>query len=202
MGEKTARKSPTAFPAAPQKDCNDTRIGVGYAVGWGDNTTNALKKEGNRGEIYVGDAEDNWVHSVTVGEESVPGPFKGHGGVENPVLEKMFGETPEALANAFGDEQGISSTNKGTRAAPSNEDAAHWYSNCGPQTQRTVTTGSGEHIVIGNSKNASGHASEKELEEGFPNGTLGPDLPRLQQIRGHPLQDLPGHVRPARQQGR
>ena len=30
-------------PTGSQLDCNDTRIGVGYAVGWGDNTANPLK---------------------------------------------------------------------------------------------------------------------------------------------------------------
>ena len=161
-------------PSGNQNDCNDSRIGVGYAVDWGDNTANPLKEEGGAGEVYVGDAEDNWVHSVTTGEENVAGPFKGHGGANFTVNEMMFGETPEALTYAFGDEQGISSTDKGTRAVPDKADAEHWYSNCGPSAQETVTTGSGEHIVIGNSKDASGHASEKELEEGYPNGRWGP----------------------------
>src|SRR5689334_17385654 len=30
-------------PNGPQKDCNDSRIGVGYAIGWGDNTLHPLK---------------------------------------------------------------------------------------------------------------------------------------------------------------
>ena len=62
------------------------------------------------------------------------GPFKGHGGSNFMVNEKMLGETPEALTYGFGNAQGISSTDKGTRAVPSKEDAEHWVSNCGPSS--------------------------------------------------------------------
>src|ERR1700740_317806 len=55
-------------PNGPQKDCNDSRIGVGYSISWGDNTLHPLKVQGTNELLYVGDAEDNWGHSVTQGE--------------------------------------------------------------------------------------------------------------------------------------
>jgi hypothetical protein len=143
-------------PNGPQQDCNDSRIGVGYAVSWGDNTAHPLKPHNTTELIFVGDANDNWVHSVTAGRQTVPGPFK-----PTPVQieEEMFGETLDAVLNGFGP-QGIS--NGASDASPTNTEAQHWVSNCGPTAQSLVN---GQ--LIGNS-------NPGEPTKGFPNGTWGP----------------------------
>jgi hypothetical protein len=143
-------------PTGSQKDCNDSRIGVGYAMIWGDNTANELKVQNTNEIVYVGDSSDNWVHSVTEGAQTVAGPFK-----KGPATleESMLGETPEALANGFGP-QGISTG--ATGATPTKADAEKWVSNCGPTAQSVVN---GQ--TIGNSK-------PSEPQNGFPNGTWGP----------------------------
>jgi acyl-CoA hydrolase len=143
-------------PNGPQKDCNDSRIGVGYAVIWGDNTANPLKVQGTNELVYVGDANDNWVHSVTQGTQTVDGPFKPAPGT---VTESMLGETEDATINGFGP-QGISTG--ATDAVPTKADAEKWFSNCGPTAQSVVN---GQ--TIGNSKPG-------EPQNGFPNGTWGP----------------------------
>jgi uncharacterized repeat protein (TIGR01451 family) len=56
-----------AVPSGGQKDCNDSRIGVGYAVDWGDNAANKPLPGPNGAKIYPGDAQDDWVHSVSEG---------------------------------------------------------------------------------------------------------------------------------------
>ncbi len=144
-------------PNGAQKDCNDSRIGVGYAVSWGDNMTNPLKVQGKNELIYVGTAQDDWVHSVTVGTQTVDGPFK-----KGPATleESMLGETPEGMMYMFGKNQGISTG--ATTAIPTKEDAEHWVSNCGPTKQSKVN---GQTI---------GNSNPGEPEQGFPNGTWGP----------------------------
>jgi uncharacterized repeat protein (TIGR01451 family) len=143
-------------PNGPQKDCNDSRIGVGYAIGWGDNTANPLKPKNSTEIIYVGDAEDDWVHSVTQGTQTVDGPFKP---TPSKVTESMLGETLDAHNHGFGP-QGIS---PGTPTArPTKAQAEHWVSNCGPTAQSVVN---GQ--TVGNSK-------PTEPQNGFPNGTWGP----------------------------
>ncbi len=143
-------------PNGAQKDCNDSRIGVGYSVAWGDNTANPLKVQGGNELIYVGTATDNWVHSVTEGTQTVAGPFK-----KGPAMveESMLGETPEGMLYGFGP-QGISTG--ATAAVPTKQDAERWVSNCGP-TQQSKVNGQ----TIGNSNPA-------EPEQGFPSGTWGP----------------------------
>ena len=143
-------------PNGAQKDCNDSRIGVGYAVSWGDNNANPLRKQGNEPTIYVGTPTDNWVHSVTQGTIKVAGPFKSGGGL---VEESMLGETPEAMLYGYGS-QGISTG--AVSAVPTNEDAAHWYSNCGPTAQSEVN---GQKV---------GNSNPANPEQGYPNGTWGP----------------------------
>ena len=145
-------------PNGAQKDCNDSRIGVGYAVDWGDNTANGpLTVKGTTEKIYVGTATDNWVHSVTVGTQTVDGPFK-----KGPATleESMLGETPEGMLFGFGDEQGISTG--ASSAVPTEADASHWFSNCGPTKQSEVN---GQKI---------GNSDPGAPEEGFPSGTWGP----------------------------
>lgn len=150
-----------------QTDCNDQRIGVGYAVSWGDNQDNAIAAKGNSPAVYVGDAQDNWVHSVSQDRESktassggvnmtFDGPFKSGSGT---VTETMSGQTPDAAANGFGP-QGISSG--ASSASPSSTDASHWYSNCGP-TQQSVVNG----VTIGNS-------NPSNPTQGIPAGQWGP----------------------------
>jgi hypothetical protein len=143
-------------PSGSQKDCNDSRIGVGYAVIWGDNTVNPLKVQGTNELVYVGDANDDWVHSVTQGTQTVDGPFK-----KGPATlsESMLGETPDAVLGGFG-AQGISTG--ATAAIPTKADAESWVSNCGPTAQSVV-----DGQTIGNSK-------PSEPANGFPNGTWGP----------------------------
>ena len=140
-------------PSGGQKDCNDTRVGVGYAVDWGDNTTNPLEKQGSEPIVYVGDAKDDWVHSVTEGKDQVvDGPFKKS---PETLVESMEGETPEK----FG-EQGISTG--ASTAVPTAKDAEHWFSNCGPTKQEKV-----DNQTIGNSDPTS-------PENGYPAGKWGP----------------------------
>jgi hypothetical protein len=143
-------------PNGAQADCNDTRSGVGVAIGWGDNTSNPLKPKNSTEIIYVGNANDNWVHSVTEGTQTVDGPFKPS---PSKVTESMLGETPDAVLNGFG-EQGIS-TGAGT-ATPTKADSEHWFSNCGPTAQSVVN---GQTI---------GNSNPSEPIKGYPNGTWGP----------------------------
>jgi hypothetical protein len=139
-------------PSGAQIDCNDSRIGVGYSVIWGDNTVNPLKVQKSTEIVYVGDALDNWVHSVTEGRQTVDGPFKP---TPHTVEEAMLGETPEHFGM-----QGISTG--ATTAIPTKADAEKWVSNCGPTQQSTVN---GQ--LIGNS-------NPSDPTHGYPNGTWGP----------------------------
>ena len=143
-------------PNGAQQDCNDSRIGVGYAVSWGDNAANPLKSMKGEPTIDVGTASDDWVHSVTEGTQTVAGPFK-----KGPVTleESMLGQTPEAMLDGFG-AQGISTG--ASTAIPTNVDAERWVSNCGPTAQSLV-----DGVTIGNSDPA-------EPTKGFPSGTWGP----------------------------
>ncbi len=167
-------------PNGAQQDCNDSRIGVGYAVGWGDNTANPLKsKHAGEPTIYVGSASDDWVHSVTQGTQCVAGPFK-----KGPATleESMLGETPEAMLGGFGP-QGISTG--ASTAIPTNADAERWVSSCGPTAQ----------IAYGR-----GHDRQQRPErtrKRLPERHLGPDLAHVH--HAGPAHDLPGDVRPARQ---
>ena len=60
---------------ASQTKCSTARNGVGYQVDWFDNQTNAIGTSGSPdGILYVGDAQDNIVHSIeTLGGSSVVG---------------------------------------------------------------------------------------------------------------------------------
>jgi len=143
-------------PNGPQQDCNDSRIGVGYAVSWGDNQANPLKPHNSQSLLFVGDSLDNWVHSTTAGTQTVAGPFKPS---PTSIVESMLGETPDAALFGFGP-QGISTG--ASTAIPTNPDAQKWVSNCGPTTQSVVN---GQTI---------GNSNPGEPIKGFPNGTWGP----------------------------
>src|ERR1700739_3793765 len=143
-------------PSGAQKDCNDSRSGVGYALQWGDNQANPLKVQGTNEIVYVGDAEDNWVHSVTEGTQTVAGPFKK---TPETLTESMLGETPDASLRGFGP-QGIST---GAHSAiPTKEDGEKWLSNCGPTAQSVVN---GQTI---------GNSNPRRPQQGLPNATWGP----------------------------
>lgn len=147
-------------PTGPQKDCNDQRSGVGFNMSWGDNTANPLKT-GNT-IIYVGDPNDNWVHSVSEdpatggANMTFDGPFKPS---PSTVTENMTGETADAAINGFGPQgipDGVAS------AAPDKSQKYQWFSNCGPTAQSTV-----DGQLIGNS-------DPSDPVNGYPNGTWGP----------------------------
>ena len=135
-------------PNGAQKDCNDQRIGVGYAIDWGDNEANPLKQQGKEPIVYVGDATDDWVHSVTAGKQIVDGPFKP----KPHTVEEEMG--PEGLP--------VGVTKPPQNAVPTNAQAEHWVSNCGPTAQSKVN---GQ--LVGNSEPSN-------PTNGFPNGTFGP----------------------------
>ncbi len=143
-------------PTGTQLDCNDSRIGVGYSVSWGDSQANPLKPQNSSSLLYVGSSSDDWVHSVTEGSQSVDGPFKSGPAT---LAESMLGETPDAVLNGFGP-QGISTGS--SAAVPSKEDAEHWVSNCGPTAQSLIN---GQTI---------GNSDPGEPTKGYPNGTWGP----------------------------
>jgi hypothetical protein len=155
-------------PTGPQSDCNDQRSGVGYAIDWGDNTANPLKAQNNT-ILYVGDAGDNWVHSVSESPWSLTpsagganmtfdGPFKNEP-ANYTVTENMTGETADAVANGFGP-QGI--PDGVTSAAPVNGTKYPWLSNCGPTAQSTLY---GQMI---------GNSDPSDPSHGYPNGQWGP----------------------------
>jgi len=134
-----------SVPSGGQLDCNDTRSGVGVAVGWGDNTAHPLKPKNGKTRMYVGDAQDNWVHSVTEGIQTVYGPFKPS---PKTVMEEMTGETPEKFGM-----QGISPPPGAHAAVPTKADAEKWVSNCGP---------------------TASNSNPGQPIKGYPNGTWGP----------------------------
>lgn len=155
-------------PTGPQSDCNDQRAGVGYAIDWGDNAANPLKAQNNT-ILYVGDAGDNWVHSVSESPWSLTpstgganmtfdGPFKNQP-PNYTVNENMTGETADAIANGFGP-QGI--PNGTTSASPVKNAKYQWLSNCGPTAQSTLY---GQMI---------GNSNPGDPSKGYPNGQWGP----------------------------
>ena len=134
-----------------QTDCNDQRIGVGYAVSWGDNQTNAIPAKGNSPAVYVGDGQDDWVHSVSEDPQSLTpssggvnmtfdGPFKNG---PTTVTETMSGQTPEGFGA-----QGIPA-NGAPHPVPTASDAALWYSNCGPTSQNSNPSNPTQGIPAG-----------------------------------------------------
>jgi hypothetical protein len=99
-----------------QTKCPTARNGVGYQIDWFDNTANSIGTSADPdGVLYVGDAQDNIVHSI----------------------EPLGGST--ALGNAFWD--GVpSSYVPGTN--PTATDAKNWLSECDGLNASGVTAGS------------------------------------------------------------
>src|SRR5436305_638831 len=91
-----------------QTNCPAARNGVGYQVDWFDNTTNAIGgAKSPNGILYVGDGQDNIVHSI----------------------ETLGGSSAEG--NAFWD--GVPSsylTHNQADTTPDSTDASNWLSNC------------------------------------------------------------------------
>ncbi|MFL5824881.1 MAG: hypothetical protein ACJ764_15730 [Solirubrobacteraceae bacterium] len=100
---------------ASQTKCPSARNGVGYQIDWFDNTTNAIGSTNSPdGILYVGDAQDNIVHSI----------------------ETLGGSS--AIGNAFWN--GVpSSYVPGTN--PTKTDAANWLSQCTGVNSAGVTAG-------------------------------------------------------------
>ncbi|MFL5824870.1 MAG: hypothetical protein ACJ764_15670 [Solirubrobacteraceae bacterium] len=100
---------------ASQTDCPSHRNGVGYQIDWFDNTTNAIGKTNSpNGILYVGDAQDNIVHSI----------------------ETLGGSS--AVGNAYWN--GVpSSYVHGTN--PTSTDASNWFSQCSGLNSSGVAAG-------------------------------------------------------------
>ncbi len=104
---------------ASQNNCSTSRNGVGYQIDWFDNQTNAIG--GNKspnGVLYVGDAQDNIVHSV----------------------ETLGGSS--AIGNAFFD--GVPSSylaHNASSTTPTQTDAKAWLSECDGVNSSGVTAG-------------------------------------------------------------
>lgn len=105
---------------ASQNNCSTARNGVGYQIDWFDNQINQIGKNNSpNGILYVGDAQDNIVHSV----------------------ETLGGSS--AFGNAFFD--GVPSSylsHNTTSAAPTQTDAKNWLSQCDGVNSSGVTAGS------------------------------------------------------------
>jgi uncharacterized repeat protein (TIGR01451 family) len=103
-----------------QTKCATSRNGVGYQIDWFDNQTNAIGKASSPdGILYVGDAQDNIVHSV----------------------ETLGGSS--AFGNAFFD--GVPSSylsHNTTSTTPTATDAKNWLSQCDGVNSSGVTAGS------------------------------------------------------------
>jgi hypothetical protein len=102
-----------------QSKCATARNGVGYQVDWFDNQTNAIgsAKDPN-GILYVGDAQDNIVHS-----------------------DESLGQST-AFGNAFWD--GVPSSylsHNTTDTTPTKTDAQNWFGECSQVNSSGVTAG-------------------------------------------------------------
>jgi hypothetical protein len=102
-----------------QNNCSTARNGVGYQVDWFDNQTNAVgKADDPNGILYVGDAQDNIVHS-----------------------DETLGQST-AFGNAFWD--GVPSSylsHNQTDTTPTQTDAQNWFGECDHVNSSGVTTG-------------------------------------------------------------
>ena len=104
---------------ASQNNCPAARNGVGYQVDWFDNQTNAIGQANSPdGILYVGDAQDNIVHSI----------------------EALGGSS--TIGNAFWD--GVPSsylTHNTTTTTPTKTDAQNWFSQCSGVNSSGVAAG-------------------------------------------------------------
>jgi hypothetical protein len=102
-----------------QSKCSTARNGVGYQIDWFDNQTNAIgTAKDPDGILFVGDAQDNIVHSV----------------------ETLDGSS--AIGNAFFD--GVPSSylsHNSTSTTPTAADAKNWLSECDGVNASGVTAG-------------------------------------------------------------
>jgi uncharacterized repeat protein (TIGR01451 family) len=102
-----------------QSKCSTARNGVGYQIDWFDNQTNAIgTAKDPDGILYVGDAQDNIVHSV----------------------EPLDGSS--AIGNAFFD--GVPASylsHNTTNTTPTAADAKNWLSQCDGVNSSGVTAG-------------------------------------------------------------
>lgn len=102
-----------------QSKCSTARNGVGYQIDWFDNQTNAVGKANDpNGILYVGDAQDNIVHS-----------------------DESLGQ-PTAPGNAFWD--GVPSSylsHNATSTTPTQTDAQNWLGECDQVNSSGVTAG-------------------------------------------------------------
>jgi hypothetical protein len=109
---------------ATQNNCSTARNGVGYQIVWFDNTANAIGSSAGphaspNGILYVGDAQDNIVHSV----------------------ETLGGSS--GFGNAFYDGAPSSYlTHNTTSSTPTSTDAQNWDSQCDGVNSSGVTAGS------------------------------------------------------------
>jgi hypothetical protein len=102
-----------------QSKCATARNGVGYQIDWFDNQANAIGKANDpNGILYVGDAQDNIVHS-----------------------DETLGQ-PTAFGNAFWD--GVPSSylsHNATDTTPTKTDAQNWFGECDQVNSSGVTAG-------------------------------------------------------------
>jgi hypothetical protein len=102
-----------------QSKCATARNGVGYQIDWFDNQTNAIgSAKDPDGVLYVGDAQDNIVHSdESLGQSTAPG-------------------------NAFWD--GVPSSyvaHHTTDTTPTKTDAQNWFGECDQVNSSGITAG-------------------------------------------------------------
>lgn len=103
-----------------QTKCSTSRNGVGYQIDWFDNQTNPIGKSTSpQGILYVGDAQDNIVHSVeTLGGSSAFG-------------SAFFDGVPSSYLS-----------HNSTNTTPTAADAKNWLSQCDSVDSNGVTDGS------------------------------------------------------------
>ena len=106
---------------ASQTNCPSARNGVGYQVDWFDNQTNAIGSSNSpNGILYVGDAQDNIVHS----DETLGG-------------SSAFGNAFwDGVPSSYGPFAGTSSN-----TSPTSTDAANWFGECSGLNGSGVTSG-------------------------------------------------------------
>ena len=107
---------------ASQNNCPQARNGVGYQVDWFDNQTNAIGQTNSpNGILYVGDAQDNIVHS----DEAQPPAGSGYATPGGP-----FAGVPSGYLS-----------HNTTSTTPTQTDASNWFGDC-PGLTNGVTSGS------------------------------------------------------------
>src|SRR5947209_15356802 len=174
-------------PSGGQKDCNDSRSGIGYAIAWNDPNSpgNVIPASGAQPAVAVGDSHDNWVHSVSQpggpfvsstspnvsgnGNEvpgdgtdathlTVFGPLTTTSPFYTPVTESMAGTTGDGPFAG----QGIPTTALGS-SGPLSGDQNSWFSNCGPVSSASV-------VFHGQTITTTGNDSPASPKNGFPAG--------------------------------